>query len=224
MHIALPIAAISHLPECLFSLRCLTTSNALALVCTLELQPLKIKIFDVVSTINTPLWSREDRENGTWNSIRNTEGCLTAFSRNWEMKEKSSDSNPSYFCDTSNMLSFTSKHCPARFMPGSFHMRRGVGMYRDKAWFEVWQKLVRFFTLCLPVLDRVGAQCCIQLNSLVWSHETIFLGDHKSTTTMKRRRHKQSFSEMRQTNKSHDLRDHYACSRSRTSLASSPTQ
>jgi hypothetical protein len=61
----LPIVPISHLPQCRFSLKCLMTSNALALVCTLELQPLKRKIFNGVSTTNADLWSREVRENGT---------------------------------------------------------------------------------------------------------------------------------------------------------------
>lgn len=60
-----PIVATSHFPPCLFSLIYWTTSKALALSCMLELHPLKRKIFDAVSRMNTSLWFNDDREKGT---------------------------------------------------------------------------------------------------------------------------------------------------------------
>ena len=60
-----PIVATSHFPPWLFSLIYWTTSKALALSCMLDLHPLKRKIFDAVSSMNTSLWFNDDREKGT---------------------------------------------------------------------------------------------------------------------------------------------------------------
>ena len=156
----------------------------------------------VTATENKDLWHRVHYkhpfviERGAWKRhLRQHQkhSGLSYISIHQKLRNegKSLDSSLSYFSDTSNMLSFTPKHrCLAGFIPGSFHVWRGVGVYRDNARSEVRQELVRFFTLCFPVLDRVGAQCRIQLDSLVWGHETIFLGDHNHN--MQSRGHKQS--------------------------------
>lgn len=56
------------------------TSSAIALVCMQEWQPLKRKILDGVSTINAALWSREDRENGTY---KHHQSCQSLVVLHW---------------------------------------------------------------------------------------------------------------------------------------------